>query len=101
MRRAWPAVRPAGRAALAPPRPRVRAPAVGVRAAARHVPRARGVTVAMVPWARRKSAYTRDFEQQVAWLGVDETSYRKGHKYMTVVVDHDRGRVVWMHQGHG
>ncbi|WP_146143681.1 transposase, partial [Bifidobacterium callitrichos] len=34
-------------------------------------------------------------------IGVDETSYRKGHKYMTVVVDHDRGRVVWMHQGHG
>ncbi|KAA8816175.1 hypothetical protein EMO90_11640 [Bifidobacterium vespertilionis] len=34
-------------------------------------------------------------------IGVDETSYRKGHKYMTVVVDHDRGRVVWMHEGHG
>lgn len=29
-----------------------------------------GVTVAMVPWARRKSAYTRDFEQQTAWPGV-------------------------------
>ena len=29
-----------------------------------------GVTVAMVPWARRKSAYTRDFERQVAWLSV-------------------------------
>ena len=106
-----------------------------------------GVTVAMMPWVRRKSAYTRDFEQQTALLnvhaprsavsrlmrmdwksvgpvcrrvaddlraeqgpglfdgprsiGVDETSYRKGHKYMTVVVDHDRGRVIWMHQGHG
>lgn len=101
-----------------------------------------GVTVAMVPWARRKSAYTRDFEQQTAWpgvhaprravsrlmrmdwkgvgpvcrrvaddlraeqgpglfdglrsIGVDETSYRKGHTYMTVVVDHDRGRVIWI-----
>ena len=109
--------------------------------------REHGVTVAMVPWARRKSAYTRDFEQQVAWLsvhaprsavsalmridwesvgpvckrvaddlrgaqgaglfdrlrsiGVDEASYRRGHRYMTVVVDHDRGRVVWMHEGHG
>ena len=106
-----------------------------------------GVTVAMVPWARRKSAYTRDFEQQVAWLsvhaprsavsslmrvdwksvgpickrvaddlraergpglfdrlrsiGVDETSYKRGHTYMTVVVDHDRGRVIWMRDGHG
>ncbi len=106
-----------------------------------------GVTVAMGPWAKRKSAYTRDFERQTAWLsvhaprsavsalmrvdrksvgpicervadelraeqgaglfdglrsiGVDETGYRKGHTYMTVVVDHDRGRVIWMHQGRG
>lgn len=106
-----------------------------------------GVTVAMVPWARRKSAYTRDFERQVAWpgvhatrsavsslmrvdrksvgpirkrvaddlrvergaglfdglrsIGVDETSHRKGHTYMTVVIDHDRGRVIRMHDGHG
>ncbi|KFI56757.1 hypothetical protein BCAL_0364, partial [Bifidobacterium callitrichos DSM 23973] len=42
MRRARPAVRPVGRAALAPPRPRVRQAPVGVRAPARHVPRARG-----------------------------------------------------------
>ena len=34
-------------------------------------------------------------------IGVDETSYKRGHTYMTVVVDHDRGRAVWMHQGHG
>lgn len=34
-------------------------------------------------------------------IGVDETSYKKGHKYMTVVVDHDRGRVVWAAKGHG
>lgn len=27
-------------------------------------------------------------------IGVDETSYRKGHTYLTVVVDHDRGRVI-------
>ena len=26
-------------------------------------------------------------------IGIDETSYRKGHKYMTVVVDHDRNRM--------
>ena len=34
-------------------------------------------------------------------IGVDETSYRKGHKYMTVVVNHDTGAVVWCHDGHG
>lgn len=34
-------------------------------------------------------------------IGVDETSYRKGHRYMTVVVNHDTGAVVWCHDGHG
>lgn len=34
-------------------------------------------------------------------IGIDETSYKKGHKYMTVVVDHDRSRLVWAAKGHG
>ena len=34
-------------------------------------------------------------------IGIDETSYKKGHKYLTVVVDHDRGRLVWAHEGYG
>ena len=34
-------------------------------------------------------------------IGVDETSHKKGHEYMTVVVGHDRGRVVWACAGHG
>ncbi|MFC5959964.1 transposase, partial [Streptomyces pratens] len=34
-------------------------------------------------------------------IGIDEISYRKGHKYMTVVVDHDTAKVVWMADGHG
>lgn len=33
------------------------------------------------------------------WIGVDELSYRKHHEYVTVVVDHQRGRVVWAHPG--
>ena len=33
--------------------------------------------------------------------GVDETSYRKGHKYMTVIINHDTGEVVWLHENHG
>jgi len=28
-------------------------------------------------------------------IGIDEISYRRGHKYLTVVVDHDSGRLVW------
>ncbi|HZD70818.1 MAG TPA: ISL3 family transposase [Actinomycetes bacterium] len=102
-----------------------------------------GVTVAWVPWARHGSGFTRDFEEQAAWLachasklaitqllriawvtvgriiarvvaergagvdplegltriGIDEISYVRGHKYLTVVVDHDSGRLVWIKPG--
>lgn len=34
-------------------------------------------------------------------IGIDETSYRKGHKYITVVVNHDTNTVVWVEKGHG
>jgi transposase len=102
-----------------------------------------GVVVAWVPWARHGSGFTRDFEEQAAWLavhtskwaitqllriawvtvgriiarvvaergagvdpldgltriGIDEISHRKGQRYVTVVVDHDSGRVVWARPG--
>jgi transposase len=32
-------------------------------------------------------------------IGVDELSYRKHHKYVTIVVDHVTGRVVWAREG--
>jgi len=32
-------------------------------------------------------------------IGIDEVSYRKGHKYITVVYDLERSRVVWVGQG--
>lgn len=32
-------------------------------------------------------------------IGVDELSYRKHHKYVTIVVDHTTGRVVWAREG--
>jgi transposase len=32
-------------------------------------------------------------------IGIDEISYKKGHKYLTVVVDHDTGRLVWAAPG--
>lgn len=31
----------------------------------------------------------------LARIGIDEISYKRGHKYLTVVVDHDTGRLVW------
>ena len=32
-------------------------------------------------------------------IGVDEISYKKGHRYLTVVVDYDTGRLVWAAPG--
>lgn len=34
-------------------------------------------------------------------IGVDGTGRRKVHAYITVIVDHGRGRVIWAHDGHG
>jgi transposase len=34
-------------------------------------------------------------------IGIDEFSYRKRHRYLTVVVDHDSRRVVWAAEGRG
>ncbi|MFW6086906.1 MAG: transposase [Myxococcota bacterium] len=34
-------------------------------------------------------------------IGIDEFSYRKRHRYITVVVDHDTQRVVWASEGRG
>jgi transposase len=35
----------------------------------------------------------------VTRIGIDEVSYRKGHRYLTVVVDHDSGRLLWASPG--
>lgn len=32
-------------------------------------------------------------------IGIDEISYKRGHKYLTVVVDHSSGRLVWAAPG--
>jgi len=32
-------------------------------------------------------------------IGLDELSYRKGHNYISIVVDHDRERIVWAGEG--
>lgn len=33
-------------------------------------------------------------------IGIDEVSYRKGHRYLVVVVDHDTNRLLWASPGH-
>lgn len=32
-------------------------------------------------------------------IGIDEISYKRGHKYLTVIVDHDTGHLVWAGAG--
>jgi transposase len=34
-------------------------------------------------------------------IGIDEISHRSGHRYLTVVVCHDTGRLVWAAAGRG
>lgn len=33
-------------------------------------------------------------------IGIDEISYKRGNRFLTVVVDHDTGRLVWAAKGH-
>ncbi|MGH3285643.1 MAG: ISL3 family transposase [Streptosporangiaceae bacterium] len=32
-------------------------------------------------------------------IGIDEKAWRKGHRYITVITDHDAGRIVWAAEG--
>lgn len=41
----------------------------------------------------------RDLLAGLSRIGIDEISHRKGHRYLTVVVDHDTGRLVWAAPG--
>ena len=34
-------------------------------------------------------------------IGIDETSYKKDHKYITVVINHDTNAVIWAGKGFG
>lgn len=55
-----------------------------------------GAIVARV-WA--DTASRTDLLAGLRRIGIDEISYRKGHKYLLVVVDHDTGRLVWAGKG--
>ncbi len=41
----------------------------------------------------------RDRLERLYCIGIDEVSYRKGHKYLTVVADHETGDPVWIGEG--
>lgn len=36
---------------------------------------------------------------QVRAIGIDELSYRKGHRYLTLVTDLESGKILWGHEG--
>lgn len=42
---------------------------------------------------------TQDPLASVTRIGVDEVSYRKGYRFLTIVVDHDTGRLLWASPG--
>ena len=42
---------------------------------------------------------TNDLLAGLTRIGIDEIAYRKGHRYLTVVVDHTTGRLVWASEG--
>ena len=80
-----------------------------------------GVVVKQVPWARHRSGFTKNFEDTAVWLSlqvkelsgghkrydrlvriaIDETSYKKGHKYLMLLLNHDTNAVVWIRKGYG
>jgi transposase len=56
-----------------------------------------GAIIARV-WADVEAAH--DQFAGLERIGIDEISYKRGYKYLTVVVDHDTGRLVWAAPGH-
>lgn len=42
---------------------------------------------------------TNDLLAGLCRIGIDEIAYRKGHRYLTCVIDHTTGRLVWAAQG--
>jgi len=51
--------------------------------------------------ARLEPDITRRIHDDVRRICVDETSYKKGYKYITVVYDMDKNCVIWIHEDHG
>ncbi|GAC1605246.1 MAG: ISL3-like element IS1557 family transposase [Acidimicrobiales bacterium] len=42
---------------------------------------------------------SRDLFANLTRIGIDEVSYKRGHRYLIVVVDHDSGRLLWAAPG--
>lgn len=55
----------------------------------------------MVTRVEKELSQGKDPYANMVRIGVDETSYKKGHKYLTVIVNHDTNTVIWAAKGHG
>jgi transposase len=73
-----------------------------------HVSKSAVVELLRVAWRTVGAIVTRvsaDIDARVDRLaglrriGIDEISYKRGHRFLTVVVDHDSGRLVWAAPG--
>ncbi len=54
---------------------------------------------AMVARVVAEGVAARDPLAGLTRIGIDEISYKRGHRYITIVVDHDTGRLVWAAPG--
>ena len=57
------------------------------------------VTVGRIVARVVKECLPRDLLDDLVAIGVDETSHKRGHRYITVVTDLERNRVVWIGDG--
>ena len=50
--------------------------------------------------SRLEPDLSRRIHDDVRRICIDETAYEKGHKYITVIYDMDKNRVIWVREGH-
>jgi transposase len=50
-------------------------------------------------WEHAEATAAHDRLEGLRRIGIDEISYKRNHKYLTVVVDHDTGNLVWADEG--
>jgi transposase len=74
----------------------------------KHMPKSRVAEFLRISWRAVDAIVTRvvtdaadgvDRLARLRRIGIDEISHRKGHHYLTTVVDHATGRVVWAAEG--
>jgi transposase len=71
---------------------------LSVEAVARHLDLDSKTVKAFDKAALQREFGTTNYEG-IKRLAIDEIAVKKGHQYMTVVLDYDTGRVVWMGEG--